>query len=134
MLLPMALLMACSACGFVSDETLDGPYRLVAVDDRQDMSLCLSVGQNCSGDGLPGPTVYSAGADRRFVVLARHPIGDQGVVERDVTEYYYIVRAPDEARGVRPENLKGPFNLLQFAQERRRLGLPGFSLTFDDLK
>jgi hypothetical protein len=98
------------------------------------MSLCVSDGSNCVGDGLPGPATFSAGIDPRYVVLARHPISGQGVLEQGVTEYYYIIRTADEGRGVWPGNIKGPLDQRRFEQERRRLGLPAFSITYDDLK
>jgi hypothetical protein len=133
-LLALAVFVCCSGCGFVHDEVLDGPYRLVAVDTRGDMSLCISVGDDCSGDGLPGPMVFAAGANRQFVDIARHPPAADGQIDRRVTEYYYIIRMPDEAKGVDPKNLIGPLDQARFDQEKRRLGLPAFSRVFDDLK
>lgn len=137
--LGVPLLVACSPfSGFVHDEVLDGPYRLVAVDVDEDMGVCLTsdiAAGNCVGDGLPGATVFAAGADANYVVVARHPRKWPSPPDRDVTEYYYVERTPDEAkRGVPAENVKGPFSARQFEQERRRLGLPEFSRVFDQLR
>jgi hypothetical protein len=70
-------LLCLTGCGngFVWDEVLDGPYRLVAVDIDEDMSLCRSVDMsdmsgNCAGDGLPGETVFQAGSSPKYIVSA----------------------------------------------------------------
>lgn len=39
----LAIPLSVAGCGFVRDEILVGPYRLVAVDISEDMSLCRSV-------------------------------------------------------------------------------------------
>jgi hypothetical protein len=38
------------ACGFAYDESIDGPYRLVAVDIEKDMGICRSDDNDNSGD------------------------------------------------------------------------------------
>ena len=57
-------LLCLTGCGngFVWDEVLDGPYRLVAIGISEDMSLCRSVDTSgtCVGDGLPDATVFQA--------------------------------------------------------------------------
>ena len=57
-------LLCLTGCGngFVWDEVLDGPYRLVAIDISEDMSLCRSVDTSgtCVGGGLPDATVFQA--------------------------------------------------------------------------
>ena len=102
-------LLCLAGCGFVADEVLDGPYRLVAVDIRADMSLCRSIGADgsCSGDGPP---------------------------DRSVTEFYYILRQADERNALKPVSVMGPFSELEYQQEKRRLQLPEFSKVFADLK
>ncbi|MGZ6016133.1 MAG: hypothetical protein ACXWKM_10350, partial [Phenylobacterium sp.] len=70
--LPLAFLLA-GCGGFVHDERLADEYRLVAVDIPEDMEACRRLPGNshdCVADGLPGPTVFAAGADRRFLVIA----------------------------------------------------------------
>src|SRR5579872_299306 len=113
-------LAGCGWQGFVHDEVLVGPYRLVAVDVSEDMSLCRSYGESRVGDGLPGPTVFQAGADPRYIVVARHPRrGDRA--DRSITEFYYIVRQADESNAVKPVTVKGPFNEREYQEEKRRL-------------
>ena len=125
----LASLFCVAGCGFqdfVHDEVLDGPYRLVAVDVSEDMSLCRSVGRDCVGDGLPGPTLFQAGANSQYIVFARHPRRGFTVPDRSVTEFYYILRQS----GL----VKGPLNQLEYQQENIRLHLPEFSRVFSNLK
>ena len=134
--LSAVLLAACpGGFGFVHDQPLIGPYRLVAVDARDDMMLCRGLeGGGCVGDGLPGPTVFAAGGDDRYLVIARHPTDFAEPTNRAVTEYYYAARSADEGDlGSRPK-VHGPFDEAEFDEESRRLGLPGFSVVFEDLK
>src|SRR5215468_380746 len=73
----LALVFCLAGCGsgFVCDILLDGPYRLVAVDLAEDMMLCRSIGTkgDCVGGELPGATIYQAGYNANYIVLARHP-------------------------------------------------------------
>jgi hypothetical protein len=132
----LAFLLCVAGCGFVTDEILDGPYRLVAVDVREDMALCRSIGTrgDCSGDGLPGPTVFEAGANSQYIVLGRHPSRRNEASDRSVTEFYYILRQGDERNAPKSVSVIGPFNELEYQQEKRRLRLPEFSKIFADLK
>jgi hypothetical protein len=129
-------LLCLAGCGFVADEVLDGPYRLVAVDIRADMSLCRSIGADgsCSGDGLPGPTVFQAGANSQYIVLARHPSPRNGIPDRSITEFYYILRQADERNALKSVSVMGRFSELEYQQKKRRLQLPEFSKVFADLK
>jgi hypothetical protein len=115
---------------------LTGPYRLVAIDIPEDMALCRSVGTkgDCVGDGLPDATVFQAGANADFVVVARHPRRWPQVANRSVTEFYYVIRSPDEADLAKPVTVVGPMDKLEFDREKQRLRLPEFSKVFDDLK
>ena len=135
-----ALILALAACwpfaGFVHDETLAGPYRLVAVDADEQMAICRSVpaSGDCFGDGLPGPTVYAAGADDRYLVAARHPY-DGTTQNRGVTEYYYVKRLPgDGGAGTARDRTVGPLTGPAFLRARRQLGLPPFTGFFEDLR
>lgn len=130
----LALVSVCAACGFLADYHVGGPYRLVGVDLREDISLCISKSKSfCAGDRLPGPTVYAAGINARYVAFARHPRTEKAF-NRAITEYYYIIRTPNEMRGVTPETLKGPFGQARFDEEKQRLGLPEFSVVLRDLE
>ena len=59
------------ACGFVHDERIDGPYRLVAIDVSEEMAICYEIENGCIGR-IP-ETVYAVGFDTKYLVAARHP-------------------------------------------------------------
>jgi len=121
--------------GFVHDQELVGPYKLVAVDVREQMVLCRALeGGNCAGDNLPEPTIFAAGGDDRFVVLARHPTAVGERMNRGVAEFYYLERSASETDPRFRAEVLGPFDRDQFEAEKRRLGLPAFSVVFEDLE
>jgi hypothetical protein len=132
----LALLLCLPACGFVQNEAIDGPYRLVAVDTDKDMTLCRSVGTGgtCVGDGLPEPTVFQAGANGNYIVFARHPWKSGRQPDRSVTEFYYISRKPNEWDVAVRVSVSGPFTEAEYREEKRRLQLPEFSKVFKNLK
>jgi hypothetical protein len=41
--------IALTACGFVHDKAIDGPYRLVAIDVEEQMGVCYSIKDACVG-------------------------------------------------------------------------------------
>ena len=126
----LALLLCVAGCGsgFVRDCLLDGPYRLVAVDLPEDMILCRSIGTtgDCVGVG-PGATIFQAGYNANYIVLARPPREWPKQANRSISEFYYVIRSSKEA-------VVGPMDKLEYDREKQRLGLPDFSRVFDDLK
>jgi hypothetical protein len=132
----LAILLCLAGCGFVRDEVLDGPYRLVAVDIPEDMALCRSIGTegDCVGDGLPGPTLFQAGSNSQYIVFARHPRQREEASNRSVSEFSYISRQANERDVRTPVSVSGPFNEFEYQQEKRRLQLPEFNRVFADLK
>lgn len=133
---PFLLLAACVPfSGFVHDEVLVGPYRLNAVDTDEDMAICWATPEaDCVGDGLPGPTVFAAGFDENYLVAAVHPSVSGQALDKTVTHYYYVVRAPDEAQKLPYSGINGPFDEASFKLEKARLHLPEFTRTFDNLR
>ena len=120
--------------GLVYQEELAEPYELWAIDSMEDMMLCRAIGEGgCVGDGLPGDTVFAAGANDRFVAFARHPREWPNPPNRTITEYYYVIRTPQDAQRGPYGNVRGPFARDQFENEKRRLGLPEFSRFFQEL-
>jgi len=132
----LSILLCVAGCGFVHDEVLDGPYRLAAVDISEDMMLCRSTGTEgiCAGDGLPEPTIFQAGSDPRYIVLARHPRRWPERPDRSVTEFYYIARQANESDIRTRVSVSGPFNESEYLLEKKRLQLPEFSRVFGGLK
>jgi hypothetical protein len=69
---PVRIVGAACDFGFVHDERLDGPYRLVAVDLTSRMGIFFDLGH---GDaiGRISETVFAVGWNNSYVVAARHP-------------------------------------------------------------
>lgn len=132
----LAILLCLAACGFVQDAAIDGPYRLVAIDTDEDMMLCRSIEiqGDCVSDGLPGPTVFQAGANAQYIVFARHPCKLGEAPDRSITEFYYIARKANERDVSVRVSVSGPFNESEYQEEKRRLRLPEFTKVFAKLK
>ena len=62
-------------------------YVLIAIDTLSEMSLAFVTADETAA-GLVGPTIFSIGADERYIVIKRHPskdgMGDDS--DRSVTE------------------------------------------------
>jgi hypothetical protein len=137
-----ALLAGCAPFGgFVHDEHLGGPYRLVAVDEMEQMGICRSVPDgsgDCVGDGLPSDTVFAAGINAQYLVAARRATRDpfgEAPKNPGAIEYYYVVRTAGEGgRGPPPENIVGPLTEPDFNRARQELGLPEFTRVFEELR
>jgi hypothetical protein len=117
-----------AGCGFVHDERLDGPYRLIAVDADSEMRVCYDLGDgNCIG--RISETVFAVGWNSSYLVGARHPHNDKSKVE-----YFYLDRALDGPLVDPSVTVRGPFDLMSFEQERQRLGLPTLTRELASLK
>lgn len=119
---------AAAACGRRAVE-VDHPFYLMFIEDPREVALfrCPNgpdSGAGCAMDGLPGPRVTAAGANARFVVVARQP-GAGGP-----TLYYYFARVPEETRGWgnNPERIVGPLDEDEFEAAKARLRLPEFTV------
>jgi hypothetical protein len=108
---------ALAACGFVHDQKIDGPYRLVAIDVDEQMGVCYSIPDACIG--RISETVFAVGHDPSYIVAARHPSNN-----RNITEYFYLIRSMDGPNADPSASVRGPFNADQFELERARLRLP----------
>lgn len=114
------------------DQRIVGRYYLVAIDLSESSRVCFRPDNAyCVGEGLPDATVFAAGGDVRHVVVARHPADARYQFDRNVTEYYYIIREPNDRRVGR---VVGPLDQEEFDAASERLGLPEFSITIDRLQ
>jgi hypothetical protein len=123
----LLIAVAVAACGFVHDQTIDGPYRLVAIDVEEQMDVCYSIQDACVG--RIGETVFAVGHDASYIVAARHPSNN-----RKVTEYFYLVRSMDGPIADPSASARGPFDAGQFEAERVRLRLPSFDTSMASLR
>jgi hypothetical protein len=123
----VGLLLALAGCGFAYDEQIAGPYRLVAVDSGEQMSLCYSLDGNCVG--RVGPTVFEAGANDAYVVAARHPGND-----KRRTEYFYVIRKLDRPEADPSVAVHGPFDEAAYRRQESQLGLPSFAHVIGSLR
>ncbi len=115
-----------------------GPFYLIAIDIDEGTALYRCPNgpwKDCVGDQLPGPTVFAAGGDDKYIVVAQHP-GSQGATDKTVTRYFYFRRVPQEAAKwwLNPEKIVGPLTPNEFNAAKASLHLPAFSVTLDDLK
>jgi len=102
---------------------VDFPFYLTSIEDPREVALfrCPSgPKRGCAIDGLPGPRIIAAGANKRFVAVAQIP--SSGGEAR----YYYFARVPEEASGWgnNPEKVVGPLSGEAFCRARATLPLP----------
>jgi hypothetical protein len=114
-----------AACGFAEDQHLVGPYRLVATDTTEQMSLMYSLGDDvviaCVED-----TVFAVGWNERHIVAKQHPKND-----RAVTNYFYL----DMKAESKPcAGVTGPLTAPEFESARAAQGLPAFDLVISALQ
>jgi hypothetical protein len=123
----LSVLLAIAGCGFVHDEAIDGPYRLVAVDVDAQMSVCYNLHDGCIG--RISETVYAVGHDSLYIVAARHPASN-----RVATEYFYLIRSLDGPSVDPSASVRGPFDAAMFEAQREKLRLPAFSREITKLR
>lgn len=117
-----------SGCGFVHDEHITGPYRLIAVDMDNQMSISYDLGDG-SAVGRINETVFAFGFDERFIVAKQHPNGD-----RSVTNFFYLDMNKDSKYAEPSDSVTGPLTEKEFESESTRLNLPKFSRTLTALE
>lgn len=115
----ISLLIA--GCGFVHDERITGPYRLIAVDTDSQMSICYGL-EDGSAIGRIGETVFEYGFDKRFIVAKQHPGNNQSV-----TNYFFLDMSKDSKYAEPSDSVTGPLGKKEFEKATRRLNLPKFS-------
>ncbi len=129
-----ALLVGCN--GFWLDTYWRSErYVLLAVDTRSQMSLSFDL-EGGIAVNLVGATVFSIGADEKYIVLMQHPSKDPfgESFDRSITNYYLVVRTLSPSIEERMKGVRGPLSKEEFEKLATALSLPKFSKTFDDLK
>lgn len=125
----IGLMLTASACDGRRYVEVDHPFYLMYIKDPREVALfrCPNEpGIGCAIDGLPGPRVVAAGANRQFVVVAQKPDSDEG----GPTSYYYFARVPEERGGWgnNPERIVGPLNERDFTATKVKLRLPDLTV------
>jgi hypothetical protein len=123
-----ALASLFSGCGFVHDDHLIGPYRLIAVDIDEQMSVSYSL-PGGSAIGRIEETVFSVGWDEHFIVAKQHPNNN-----RRITNFYYLDIAKDGAYADPSASVTGPLTEAEFIKRQSTLQLPIFRHTVKSLE
>jgi hypothetical protein len=111
-----------------------GPYVLIAVDTEAQMDLSFDLSGHETVT-LVGPTVFSVGANARFVVVKQHPSADGLRFDRRVTHYFIVDRATESFEGERQSPVViGPLSRADYERLSRELDLPEFGKTFRTLE
>jgi len=134
-LILMSSVVALGGCDVFSPDTYwrSDDYKLTAIDIKGQMMLAVDL-HNGGSIGIVGPTVFSLGADGRYIVVKQHPTkGEFGKFDRGITNYFVVTRLPgsdeDKEKGVR-----GPMSKDEFDHLSASMHLPQFTKTFADLE
>ena len=117
-----------SGCGYVHDEQLTGPYRLIAVDTLDQMSLSYGLSDGNVIERI-GETVFAVGWNERYIVAKQHPNNDLSI-----TAFYYLDRSRDSTYADPSASVTGPLSEAEFSTRQAELGLPEFSRTIKSLQ
>ncbi|WP_455623830.1 DUF3997 domain-containing protein [Parabacteroides sp.] len=136
-ILHMALLFILSGCGFVYEEQLTGNYYLVAVDVKDDMTVCYhDEPELWLGIGKEG--VYEVGYDEHFILTKNYKVllDSAGMslhrYDKSITEYYIIPVDNTQNHFDAQENYFGAFTEEEFEAKRKELGVSD-DITFKKL-
>jgi hypothetical protein len=109
------------------DEHLVGPYRLLAIEEMENLAVVYD-GRVGVGYRI-GPVVVDVGWDSRYIVASCRPQGEPG----GPLSYYYLDIARDTIGSGR-NAVTGPLTLEQFEVAKAELGLPEFTLHYPELR
>ena len=130
----LGLIAAAAVLGLIGcdgenhNEVIDGPYRVIAENQSEDMSICYQTAPKVCISRVGG-TVFQFGFNHDYIVAARHPADGPSAyasADRSRTDYFYIIRA-DDSPDAGPRAIRGPLTKESFEREKVRLGLPPFS-------
>lgn len=104
------------------DQPIDGPYRLRALADAEEMHICYERQNGACELRIPG-RVTAIAHDEDFIVAAVRPMNSA-----DEKVYYYVVRDFDGPRADAKRAVRGPFDQSDFVFEMRHHGVPAPNL------
>jgi nitrous oxide reductase accessory protein NosL len=128
LLISLIATLLISGCGFVHDEHLTGPYRLIAVETLDQMDISYGFPSGNTVGRIP-ETVFSVGWNSRYLVAKQHPKKD-----RSITHFYYLDMSRDSTDADPSASVTGPLSESEFLRKRAELGLPEFTRTIKSLQ
>jgi hypothetical protein len=110
-------------------------YVLLAIDAKSQMHLAFDL-KNGTALGLVGPTVFSIGANDKYIVVKQHPVTDKfaSSFDRSVTKYFVAERNQSPEFREREKGVRGPMERAEFEKLKATLPLPPFTKSFNDLE
>lgn len=107
------------------EEWRDGPFSLEWVDLESELALNYESGA-LGGTRVIDPSIFAVGADRRYIVAKRHPLGADYRIDATITDYLIVDRDRYDWRqeGV---GVLGPLTENVFGVQAKELKLPDFS-------
>jgi hypothetical protein len=124
----ITLAIPLAACGFVHDEKVIGPYRMVATDIDEEMALCYRL-EDGGCVGRIDETVFAFGANAHFIVAKQHPRND-----KTTTNYFILDIAKDAPLADPKVSVTGPMSESEFLARARTSTLPPFTKRFEELE
>jgi hypothetical protein len=85
---------------------------------------------------IVGPTVFSIGYDKEFIIAKQHPAIYPEKENRGITNYF-IISLKHPVSWTSQGNATGPLNEKEFREERKKLNISDtldFTVVFDDVK
>lgn len=122
------LVLHLAGCGFVHDEKITGPYRLIAIDTSEQMSVCYALEKGDCIGRIP-ETTFSVGWNDRFIVAKQHPSNN-----KSVTNFFILEMARDDKLADPSASVTGPLSATAFEDKVASLELPPFTKTIEALK
>jgi hypothetical protein len=119
----IALLSGCNV-GDAYNRHLTGPYRLIAIDVMEQMSVSYDMGDGTTA-GRIDETVFAVGWNEHFIVAKQHPKNDH-----KVTCFFILDMKRDSKYADPSECVTGPLTQVEFDTKRAALKLPDFAETF----
>jgi hypothetical protein len=109
-------------------------YILAAVDRKEQMSLGFDQ-QNGTSLGLVGATVFSIGANDKYIVVKQHPYSiNSDRYDPSVTNYFIVERTTSPNYEDRKKKVQGPLSKDEFDKLSTSLTLPSFTKSFKGIE
>jgi hypothetical protein len=106
-----------SGCGAVCEEQIDGPYYLIAIDERNSLSVSFQVEPGMYTGRIEGEVV-AVGWDSEHIVAKRIAVGTRE------PEFYVLTRKADSTYADPGASVEGPLSSADFQQRVRAGAIP----------